>query len=165
MRTMAIATLLAASLALAGCAAMMRQQPLPGDSADAVVQKFGRPSARYPDAGGEVFEYATGPMGQYTWMARFGADGRLATFEQVLSGAGFARIKIDSATKVDVLRLIGRPAERSHVAMKNYEVWSYRYKESGVWDSMMHVHFDDAGVVRMMMNGPDPMYDKRFWRD
>ena len=165
MRRISASLVLIASLALAGCAGMMREQPAPGDSFDAVVQKFGQPTGRYPDAGGEVFEYATGPMGQYTWMARFGPDRRLASFEQVLSSAGFARIKVDSATKADVLRLIGRPAERSHVALKNYEVWSYRYKESGVWDSMMHVHFDDAGVVRMMLNGPDPVYDKMFWRD
>jgi hypothetical protein len=166
MRTIAATTLLAAALLLSACAGMMREQPLPGDSVDAVIAKFGQPTARLPDAGGaQVFEYAAGPMGQYTWMARFGPDGRLASFEQVLSGPGFARIKVDVATKADVLRLIGHPAERSRVAMKNYEVWSYRYKESGVWDSMMHVHFDEAGVVRMMMNGPDPMYDKRFWRD
>lgn len=165
MRSMAVAALAAASMALAGCAGMLRTQPSLGDTVDVVVAKFGQPSARFPDAGGQTFEYATGPMGQYTWMAHFGADGRLQRFEQVLSAEGFGRIKVDTATKADVLRLIGRPAERSRVALKNYEVWSYRYKENGVWNSMMHVHFDEAGVVRMMMNGPDPMYEKPFLRD
>jgi hypothetical protein len=60
-----------------------------------------------------------------------------------------------------VLRTIGRPSERSRVAMHNYEVWSYRYKEAGVWNSMMHVHFDEAGIVRLMQNGPDPMYEEK----
>ena len=45
--------------------------------------------------------------------------------------------------------------------MNNYEVWSYRYKEAGVWNSLMHVHFDGQGVVRHMLNGPDPMYEPR----
>jgi hypothetical protein len=27
---------------------------------------------------------------------------------------------------------------------------------------MMHVHFDQQGVVRQMLNGPDPRYDDRF---
>lgn len=153
------------AILLAGCAGLLREPPALGDSQDAVIGKFGQPTARHQDAGAPVFEYATGPLGQFTWMARFGADGRLASFEQVLSSAGFARIKVDSATKADVLRLVGQPAERSRVAMKNYEVWSYRYKESDVWDSMMHVHFDQAGVVRMLMNGPDPMYDKRYSHD
>jgi hypothetical protein len=26
---------------------------------------------------------------------------------------------------------------------------------------MMHVHFDEAGVVRLMQNGPDPMYEEK----
>jgi hypothetical protein len=25
----------------------------------------------------------------------------------------------------------------------------------------MHVHFDEQGVVRQMMNGPDPMFEVR----
>jgi hypothetical protein len=48
------------------------------------------------------------------------------------------------------------------VGFHNYEVWSYRYKEAGVWNSMMHVHFDERGIVRQMLNGPDPRYDDRF---
>ena len=163
MRQLCLCTLLC--LGLAGCAGLGREAPAIGDSQDAVLARMGQPSARHAEGPGQVFEYATGPMGQYTWMARFGPDGRLVSWEQVLSSAGFARIKVDQATKEDVLRLIGHPAERSFVAMKDYEVWSYRYKESDVWDSMMHVHFDRAGVVRMMMSGPDPMYDKRYWRE
>jgi hypothetical protein len=66
---------------------------------------------------------------------------------------------VDAATKDEVLRTVGRPAETSRVALKNYEVWSYRYREANVWNSLMHVHFDDQGVVRQMLNGPDPRYD------
>lgn len=163
-RTILLPALLAASL-LGGCAGMMRQAPVAGDSMETVIGKYGQPTGRYQQAGVQVFEYATGPMGQQTYMARFGADGRLSSFEQVLGGAGFARIKVDRATKPDVLALIGRPAETSRIAMKNYEVWSYRYKENDVWDSLMHVHFDEAGVVRMLQNGPDPMYDKGLRHD
>jgi hypothetical protein len=98
-------------------------------------------------------------------MARIGADGRLTAFEQVLTGEKFATIMVGTATRDDVLHTIGRPAERSYLPLRDFEVWSYRYKESGVWNSMMHVHFDRGGVVRMMQNGPDPMYEeKRFFR-
>jgi hypothetical protein len=110
---------------------------------------------------GQLWEYATGPYGQGTWMATIGPDGKLAAWEQVLTGEKFATIKVDKANKDEVLRTIGRPAERSRVAMHNYEVWSYRYKEAGVWNSMMHVHFDEAGIVRLMQNGPDPMYEEK----
>ena len=144
-----------------GCAGMIRQTPSLGDPVAVVQQKMGAPTAVYRDGGEQVFEYATGPMGQQTFMAHIGADGRLATYEQVLTSEKFATVKIDAATKDDVLRSFGRPAEMSRVAMHDYEVWSYRYKEAGVWNSLMHVHFDRQGVVRQMMNGPDPLYEPR----
>jgi hypothetical protein len=167
MRTIFPLAILTAALALGGCAGLMRETPLPGEPLAAVRTKLGQPTAVYPDPPGQVLEYATGPMGQYTWMARIGPDGRLVSYEQVLTGEKFATIKVDKATKQDVLRIIGKPAETSYLPLKDYEVWSYRYKEANVWNSMMHVHFDRAGVVRMMQNGPDPMYDDRkrffFW--
>jgi hypothetical protein len=152
---------LAAALMLGGCSLLMKETPLPGEPLASVVAKQGQPTAVYPDPPGQVLEYRTGPMGQYTWMAHMGPDGRLVSFEQVLTGEIFATIKVDKANKNDVLRIIGRPAETSYLPLKDYEVWSYRYKESGVWNSIMHVHFDRAGIVRMMQNGPDPMYDDR----
>ncbi|WP_426102638.1 hypothetical protein [Massilia sp. TSP1-1-2] len=166
MHMVAKLTLLAAAGTLAGCAGMLRTPPAIGDSLAVVTAKFGQPTARYPAPSGQVLEYATGPFGQATWMARMGPDGRLASFEQVLTGEIFATIKIGVATKADVLHTLGRPAERSYLALPDLEVWSYRYKESGVWNSMMHVHFDRGGIVRMMQNGPDPMYEeKRLFRD
>ena len=163
MKTLAKLLTLSVLSGLAGCAALGRVPPSPGDPVATVTAKYGQPTAIYPDRGdaGEVLEYATGPMGQTTWMARIGPDGRLASFEQVLTGEKFATIKIGSATKDEVLHTIGRPAEHSHVALHDYEVWSYRYKENGVWNSMMHVHFDHAGIVQLMQNGPDPMYEER----
>jgi hypothetical protein len=165
MRTFARITMLATALLLSSCA-VFGPPPVPGDTVQMVVDKLGPPKGVYPDPdAGQVFEYPQGPMGQYTFMARFGADQRLQSYEQVLTGEKFATIKVDRATRDDVLRTIGRPAERSFLPLRNYEVWSYRYKENGVWNSMMHVHFDRDGIVRMMQNGPDPMFDdRRFFR-
>lgn len=154
------------TFALSGCAGLIREMPAIGDPLPTVTAKFGQPTAVYPAASGQVLEYATGPFGQATYMARIGPDGRLASFEQVLSGEKFATLKIGTANKTDVLHTVGRPAERSYLSLSDLEVWSYRYKESGVWNSMMHVHFDRAGILRMMQNGPDPMYEeKRLCRD
>ncbi|KQQ96728.1 hypothetical protein [Massilia sp. Leaf139] len=156
-------TTLCAVLAVAGCAnPLFYEAPAVGQPVAAVIAKRGQPTATYPALdGGQMLEYATAPFGQFTWMAHIGPDGRLLSYEQVLTGEKFATIKVDQANKGDVLRTIGHPAERSRVALRNYEVWSYRYKEAGVWNSLMHVHFDEAGVVRQMMNGPDPMFDVR----
>lgn len=159
-------TILVSLLLLAGCASFGGTPPSPGDTLEQVMAKFGKPSAVYPAPSGQVLEYATGPMGQATWMAQMGPDGRLASFDQVLGAEGFGRLKIDVSTKEDVLRTIGRPAEKSYLDLPGLEVWSYRYKENGVWNSMMHVHFDRTGILKMMQNGPDPMYEeKRFFRD
>jgi hypothetical protein len=161
MRTLVKLATLCLLSGLAACAALFPAPPAIGESAEAVRARLGAPTAVYPAPIGQLWEYATGPYGQLTWMASIGPDGRLAAWEQVLTGEKFATIKVDKATKDDVLRTIGRPAERSRVAMHNYEVWSYRYKEAGVWNSMMHVHFDEAGIVRLMQNGPDPMYEEK----
>ena len=156
-------TMLCAALLLSACAGpLFREAPAVGEPVSAVTAKLGQPTASYPALdGGQMLEYATAPFGQFTWMAHIGSDGRLLSYEQVLTGEKFATIKVDKATKADVLRTIGRPAEHSRVMLHNYEVWSYRYKEAGVWNSLMHVHFDEAGIVRQMMNGPDPMFDVR----
>ncbi|MGH8853209.1 MAG: outer membrane protein assembly factor BamE domain-containing protein [Telluria sp.] len=161
MKNLVIFTTLASLLGLGGCGTVFRQAPSVGDPVALVQQKMGTPTAIYRDGPDQVYEYATGPMGQQTTMARIGADGRLASYEQVLTGEKFASIKVDAATRDEVLRTLGRPAEKSRVALKDYEVWSYRYKEAGVWNSLMHVHFDQQGVVRQMLNGPDPMYEPR----
>jgi hypothetical protein len=148
-------------LALGGCAGLGGPPPAVGDSMETVKLKLGQPTATYSAGPEQLLEYANGPMGQTTWMAHIGPDGRLARFEQVLTGEKFAAIKVGTATHEDVLRAVGRPAETSYLALRDFEVWSYRYKESGVWNSMMHVHFDRKGVVQMMQNGPDPMYEER----
>ena len=146
---------------LAACAGMGGPPPAPGDSVDTVKSKLGDPSAIHMLASGMQFEYS-GPFSQYAHMARFDPEGRLVSFEQVRTGQRFAALKPGVATKADVLATVGQPSETSRVHMHNYEVWSYRYRENGVWNSMMHVHFDDKGVVQLMQSGPDPMFeDKR----
>jgi hypothetical protein len=80
-----------------------------------------------------------------------------------LNDQTFATIKPGVATKEEVLHTVGRPAETVYLPLSKLEVWSYRYKQSGVWDSMMHVHFDQGGIVRMMQNGPDLMREEPFF--
>ena len=156
---------LALALTLSACAPLVRRTPPAGAPLAEVTSRLGKPDAVYPtEGGGQVLEYRGQPMGQFQHMAHIGADGRLTSWDQVLTSENFAKVKIDAWTKDDILRHFGRPAEVSRVYAHNYEVWSYRYKEAGVWNSMMHVHFDEQGVVRQMLNGPDPMYDDRFRR-
>ena len=124
-----------------------------------MIAKRGQPTQRYQDGKDKLLEYALGPWGQKTYMARIGPDGTVVSFEQVLTTQKFGTIKIGETTKDDVLKIIGRPSETSHLPLRDLEVWSYPYKEAGVWNSIMHVHFDKAGIVQQMMNGPDLRFD------
>ncbi len=150
------------ALTMAGC---VSAPPLPGEPQEQVVNRLGQPSAIYRVQGDTVLEYATGPFGQFTYMARLGPDNRLASYEQVLTDAKFATVKVGVTNKEDVLHTFGRPAETSYLSRQKLEVWTYRYKQSDVWDAMMHVHFDSQGVVRMMQGGPDEYKERRaFFR-
>lgn len=144
---------------LGACASIIPAPVNIGDSESDVVAKRGQPTHRYQDGKDRLLEYALGPWGQKTYMARLDQGGKLVSFEQVLTTQKFASIKVGEATKKDVLHTIGAPTETSYLSLTDLEVWSYSYKESNAWNSMMHVHFDRKGIVRKMLNGPDPRFD------
>lgn len=150
---------LLAIVALGACSALSPTPVAIGDSEAALVAKRGQPTHRYQDGNEQLLEYATGPWGQRTYIARLGPDRTVRSFEQVLTTEKFATIKIGEATKADVLRTIGSPSDTSYLSLSDLEVWSYPYKENDVWNSLMHVHFDRNGIVRKMLNGPDPRFD------
>lgn len=150
------------ALAAAGGCAVLFPEPLTtGDTEAEVLAKWGRPAHRYQDGNVRILEYPRSALGQHIWMVRIGPDDRLISAEQVLTDEKFATVEIGKTTRNDILLTFGSPYETSYLPLKDYEVWSYAYKESGVWNSMMHVHFDRSGVVQMMLRGPDPRFDDR----
>jgi hypothetical protein len=154
---------LALALALPACAPLVQRTPAVGTPLADVTARLGKPDAVYPTPdGGQVLESRGQPMGQFQHMARFRPDGRLLSYEQVLTTEQFARVQVGYWNKDDILRHFGRPAEVSRERVNGDEVWSYRYKEKGVWDSLMNITFTKPGVVRRMENTPDPVLDTRF---
>jgi hypothetical protein len=152
--------LFAAIFLLAGACATFGKEPVnAGDSEATVISKLGTPTNRYQDGNDRLLEYMKGPWGQQTYMARIGPDGNLISYQQVLTTEKFAAIKVGQTTKGDVLKTIGAPSDTSYLTLSQMEVWSYPYKESNVWNSVMHVHFDRAGVVQRMQGGPDLRFD------
>ena len=119
--------------------------------------RFGQPAAQRHDPDGDVLIYSSAPFGERASAAHLDAQGRVASIEPLLDTAHFATIRVGAWNKQDVLTHFGRAAEISRT--RNYEVWSYRYREAETWYSLFHVMFDDAGVVRQTQNGPDPMFD------
>lgn len=149
------------ALTLTACAHFGEPPPLPGAPLAAVKARLGQPTNVYADGADTLLEYATGPMGQVTWMARIGADGRLLSYQQVLSGAGFASVRPGHDNQQAVLRRLGRPTQVTHYASVDGDVWLYRYKEQDVWNSMMSVQFNRQGVVQSLVNGPDEERESR----
>ncbi|GGI53020.1 outer membrane protein assembly factor BamE domain-containing protein [Oxalicibacterium solurbis] len=149
-----------ALLFLSGCAVFQPVTLTPGETEAEVVSKLGRPTARMPDGNGFVLEYNRNPWGQATDMARFDSAGRLISYEQVLTVEKFATLKPGIATKTDVLRTIGHPSETTYLSRQQLEVWTYPYKEYDTWNSLMHVHFDNNGIVNKMENGQDLRFDR-----
>ncbi|EEO26872.1 outer membrane protein assembly factor BamE domain-containing protein [Oxalobacter paraformigenes] len=144
-------------LTLSGCASLFTT-PSPGTPVQEVVALKGQPDAEYLDGNTRLLEWSVGPWAQYAYMARIGPDGRLISYEQVLTREKFGTIQINRSTKNDVLKTVGHPTESDFLPLIDREVWAYRYKEEGIWNSMMYVYFDKQGIVRRMENGLDPMY-------
>lgn len=154
--------MVAALFVLAGlnsCATWIKPPVQPSQSEPEVIARLGQPTHVYQDGSSRLLEYMHGRMGQTTDMARIGPDGKLVSFEQVLTLEMFGAIKVGEANKEKVLRMIGAPSETRYYPASRLETWSYPFKESGVWDSFMAVYFDKAGIVRKLENGPDPMRD------
>lgn len=149
-----IAIAITFTLFLSACAGL--PAPPVGASEAAVLASLGQPTGRYALDDNTMLEYAQGPLDQTTYMARLGPDGRLLSFEQVLTSEKFASVALKRDTKQSILARFGRPNDVVHYASVDGDVWLYRYKEQKVWDSMMHVEFDSNGVVQAMVNGPDP---------
>lgn len=147
---------LCAAVLLSGCAFLAPPSITPGENESAVIARMGKPTARYPDGNGHLLEYRKGPAGQETFMVRIDPAGRVVSMEQVLTSARFASIKVNQDKKEDVLRRFGAPYETSYLPLSDLQIWSYTYLENDVWDSIMHIHFDRNGTVRLMINAPDP---------
>ena len=154
-RLLSIAVL---ALLFSGCS--MFQKPYPGMLESELVGIRGKPDAEYLDGDIKTLEWTAPATGQYTYMARIAPDGRMVSDEQVLTVERFSSLKPGISTKYDVLRTVGHPnrLESEYLSLPESEVWAYRYKEEGVWNSMMSIHFDRKGVVKRLENGIDPLY-------
>ncbi len=96
-------------------------------------------------------------MGQFAYMAEIDPDGRLVSFEQVLTDERFASLRIGKSTQADVIRTVGHVPRWNRWGFKDGERWSYRYQQNGVWDAVMTIYFDRNGVVEAMESGIDPL--------
>ena len=158
----ALPAALAAAL-LAGCTLFAEPGRIaPGTPAAEVLQRLGRPTARYPGGEGsaERLQYSYQPAGQRVFNLDLDDTGRVARVEQALSEALFGqRIRPGVWTRADVLREYGAPAQVVRVHNFDGDVWLWRYADGPVW-RLLYLDIDRAGVVRGWSTGdenlPDP---------
>lgn len=159
MKRMVAAGMFCTLLILSGCVNLNSPPFQLGATEIEIAECIGKPTARYQDSNTVLLEYARGYWGQYTYMARLDSSGRLLSWEQVLTTEKFAELVVGESTKEAVLLKVGQPGEMSQIVLNNYHVWTYHYKQDGVWDSVMHLMFDQNGVLQKMENGIDLMYN------
>lgn len=141
---------------LCGCAAYGGYGLKPGkDGVDEVVRVMGQPALRWQEPDGSLqLAYPRGPMGFHTYMAHFGADGRLLRIENVMDEQAFARIQ-PGMTQAQVLRILGPSVAdwSAYFKARDELVWEWRH--CNVWNdaARFNVLFDNSkGTVRSTMS-------------
>lgn len=152
---LAAGTVVLALSAMLGCATYGPPQLAPGASVADATTALGRPTGDYAlPAGGKRLEFARGPFGKHTYMLDFDAQGRLTGWNQVLTEARFNAVRAGSPES-EVLLALGRPSERSRLALQRRTLLSYRYE--GPFCQWFQVGIDEAGRVVDTGYGPDPL--------
>ena len=151
-----IALALSAAAWLAGCDVQRIAELQVGVTTEAQVrQKWGEPAATHVEAdGGRTLEYPRQPAGQVNYMLSIGPDGTLTALRQVLQPSVFAQVQ-PGWDRAQVRRLLGLPASRQHHALKQEEVWDWRYADNGE-NKQFSVTFDASGRVTGTAIGIDP---------
>jgi outer membrane protein assembly factor BamE (lipoprotein component of BamABCDE complex) len=78
-------------------------------------------------------------------MITIGADGKMSALRQVLKPVNFAKV-LPGLDKAQVRRLLGMPARTQSYALKQEEVWDWRFAD-GQENKVFSATFDAAGKV------------------
>ena len=81
-----------------------------------------------------------------------------------LTDARFEQAIREGWTETRLVAEFGTPDEVSYVGVRPQKVLSWRYRQSGVWHSLMHFYVDEQGRVTRAHPGPDPRYEPREGR-
>ncbi|MGI4816284.1 MAG: hypothetical protein ACRYG5_10255 [Janthinobacterium lividum] len=147
------------ALGLAGCAQPW-QKFTAGEDVSVLTASMGPPPEQYPLANGtRRLLWPTRPFGEVTTAAVVDASGKVLDVRQVLSNEEFARAEIGRWTKQDVLENFGLPEETAYFPLMKRQVWTYRYKDSGVWYMLYSFYFDPNGILTTTQKTPDPLHD------
>ena len=140
-----------AALLAAGCATFDGRGLVAGQATAAdVEQAMGAPAERRQVAGETWLYYPRQPFGRQVYVARIGADGRLAAIEPRLTDATVAHI-VPNATRAEEVRdLLGPPYNATAFPRMERTAWTWhmrRFGDPGM-PAALTVQVSPDGVVR-----------------
>jgi hypothetical protein len=123
--------MLAAAVALAGCAQF--RTPEPGISTAELEKEMGTAADKRVHSDGETwYYYPRQPHGLAMYVARVGQDGRLIAMEQRLTEENVAKLQKGKSSDDEVRDLLGPP----------WKVWPFPRMQRDIWEYRMNT---DAG--------------------
>jgi len=130
---------------LAGCAGFSSINP--GDSAQSVAERVGKPITVWKNSdGSELWQYPRGYYAVQCFMITIGPDQRVQEIHQARGEPYFSMVQA-GMSRDDVFRLLGRPRETWYFPSRDEEVWVWRYYEINYM--FFNVLFDRTkGTVR-----------------
>ncbi len=141
---------------LAGCSSYSPAALQRGATTAEVVSVMGPPTgtAQAPLR----LEFARGPYGKHTYMLDFDADGRLLSWDQVLTEKNFFEVR-PGQTQDEVIRRLGRPSTTFPIGRQRIVVWNYRYETPFCQWFQVSIGTapDTLGRVTEVGFGPDPL--------
>jgi hypothetical protein len=160
MKLIRLSLALAAASLVSACATYSPQSLPQGTSLDATIAAMGQPTGEYPlPDGARRVEFARGPMGKHTYMVDFDAQGRLQSWEQVLTEARFNSIRA-GMTAAEVQAIIGHSTYKYGTGWTKQVVWTYRFE--GPFCIWFQVGMDlTESTVIDTAYGPDPACEGR----
>jgi hypothetical protein len=152
----AVLMVVASILVLAGCDQKRIEKLEEGVATEADVRaQFGQPYAIVEDGqGGKTLEYPRQPEGLTNYMITIGPDGKMSALRQLLNPDNLKRVSAGQ-TRDDVRRSLGKPAKMIRYALKQQEVWDWRFQAPGQDPMVFSVTFDDGGRVVSTATLPD----------
>ncbi len=121
-----------------------------------VRRQFGDPvTVTVEFDGTRTLDYPRQPEGWTNYVIQIGADGKMSSLRQLLNPDTFAKVRPGQSQQA-VRQLLGRAARTVPYALKQEEVWDWRFKLHGQESKLFSVTFDAAGKVVASAVADDP---------
>lgn len=150
-------------LMLMACASFDGRGLVAGRSTAAEVgARMGATADRIALANGDtVLYFSRQPAGRAMYVVTLAPDGVMKSIDQRITRQNFAKIVAGVWTGKEVRELLGPPALAGRLALQPRDWWEYKFREYPDYDyRVLWVQFSEDGVVRELLDMPDPEFSR-----